>query len=66
MLLFGRLSLPRFSVTRPSSLREVVDRVSSGEGVYPIAGGTALIPLIKTGLLEVRELVDLSLSLIHI
>ncbi|MEM0451260.1 MAG: FAD binding domain-containing protein [Nitrososphaerota archaeon] len=60
MLLFGHLSLPRFSVSRPSSLREAVERVSSGEGVYPIAGGTALIPLIKMGLLEVRELVDLS------
>ena len=52
--------MPRFSVSRPSSLREAVERLSSGEGVYPIAGGTALIPLIKKGLLEVRELVDLS------
>jgi carbon-monoxide dehydrogenase medium subunit len=60
MLLFGRLGLPRFAVSRPTSLREAWERVASGEGIHPIAGGTSVIPLIKTGLLEVRELVDLS------
>jgi CO/xanthine dehydrogenase FAD-binding subunit len=60
MLLFGRLGLPRFAVSRPTSLREAWERIASGEGIHPIAGGTSVIPLIKTGLLEVRELVDLS------
>lgn len=60
MLLFGRLGLPRFGVFRPSSLRDAAERVASGTEVFPIAGGTALIPLIKAGLLEVREVVDLS------
>ncbi len=60
MLLFGRLGLPPFAVSRPSSLREAWERVASGEGIFPIAGGTSVIPLLKSGLLEVRELVDLS------
>jgi len=60
MLLFGRLGLPPFAVSRPSSLREAWERIASGEGIFPIAGGTSLIPLLKSGLLKARELVDLS------
>ncbi len=41
-------------------MREAWERVASGEKVCPIAGGTSVIPLLKAGLLEAMELVDLS------
>jgi carbon-monoxide dehydrogenase medium subunit len=47
-------------IVRPTSLEEAVEAVSAlGEGARPLSGGTALVLLMRQGLLSVDRLVDL-------